>query len=43
MILWKILGVGTPLLVSAPSPEIAEAIACQEHGVDVSLMVTRRA
>jgi hypothetical protein len=42
MAIFRIYGGGTPVDVEAPSPEIAEAIYCEQFGVDVSRVSTRR-
>ena len=40
--IYRIYGAGTPVDVEACSPEIAEAIYCEQYGVDVSRIATRR-
>lgn len=42
MAIFRIYGAGTPVDIQAPSPEIAEAIFCEEFGTDVSRLSTRR-
>lgn len=40
--IFRIYGGGTPVDIEAVSPEIAEAIFCEQYGVDVSRLSTRR-
>ena len=42
MPIYRIYGAGTPVDIEACSPEIAEAIYCEQYGVDVSRIATRR-
>jgi hypothetical protein len=37
---WVIFGLGTTMIVEAPCPEHAEAIVCEQFGVDVGVLVT---
>ena len=37
---WMVCGAGTPILVEACSPEIAEAFVVENYGVDIDHLVT---
>jgi hypothetical protein len=37
---YRIWGAGSPIEIESYHPEIAEAEACQEYGIDVSNIVT---
>lgn len=42
MPIYRIYGGGSPVDVQACSPEIAEAIYCEQYGIDVDRIIARR-